>query len=181
MMNWYEIHAPEGALPKIFKSLRNQKLLVRRRDNGLIFTCISSHHIGWLDRVCGDFNGTTTLLKSPPAGIRAPRKEEYKAPCGETLYDHILFAQHMKHCPECKKKPGKVVAKLAPGAPLNLDGVVASLEEIHGQLFERLEEIDGLLINLKAYRDAKIKITDLESETKLRIQAVKLVVQKENL
>lgn len=180
-MNWYEVHAPEGALPKIFKSLRKQKLLVRRRDNGPVFTCISSHHIGWLDRVCGDFNGTTTPLKYPPAGLRVPRKEEYKAPCGEMLYDPILFTHHMKNCPECKKEPSKVVAKVAPGAPLNLDGVIASLEEVHGQLFEQLEEIDGLLTNLKAYRDAKVKITDLESEVKLRIQAVKLVVQNGNL
>lgn len=192
MLNWYRIDAktPE-ALANIFKSLRKQHLLVRRTDD-TVYACVSTHHIGWLGNVCTDFGGTTVSLKTAPEGFRKSRREEYKTPCGEIFYDHILLAQHVKYCQKCKQgakvevkvapvRGAKVVAKLEPGVSLNFDGVITSLEEMRNQLYQHLEDVEGLLKNLRGYQEAKIKMVDLTSEVKLRVQGAKILFQKLNL
>lgn len=182
MLRWYHIDSKsKEGLRNTIKSLKEQKLLVRPQD-GHAFACISDAHVGWFTNVCKDFGVTSSLLDKAPAGLTIPKKEEYIAPCGEVFYDHKLAARHRRWCPKCRlmrgvsPKPG-LVAKLEPGQDLNLNGVIASLEVTRDQLWERLENLDALLSNLKGYRDGKEKLSELTAEVSQRIEAVKLLLK----
>lgn len=182
MLRWYHIDSKsKEALRNIIKSLKEQKLLVRPQD-GHAFACISDAHMNWFTNVCKDFGATPSLLDRAPTGLSTPKKEEYTAPCGEVLYDHKLASQHRRLCPKCRSmrglppKPG-LVAKLEPGQDLNLNGVIASLEVVRDQLWEKLENLDTLLGNLKAYRDGKEKLSELTAEVGQRVEAVKLLLK----
>lgn len=182
MMKWYKIDAPsEETNRKVIKSLREQHLLVRSKD-GDLYACISNHHQVWLSNVCKDFGASFLILEQAPTGIRIPRQEEYLAPCGEKLYDPMLFAQHCRSCLKCKKVKGAVViAKLEPWKELNLDGVISSLEVVRDQLWERVEGLDNLLTDLKGFRDAKGKLAELNTEADKRVNAVRLLLRDNKL
>lgn len=188
-MKWYKIEAnsPE-ALAKVRRSLMNQKLLVRN-DHNCLYACVSDAHIKWLSDVVGDFNASFTHLPSKPEGQRSPKKEIYQAPCGEEIYDPLLYSRHLRYCPKCQpliskepkkeryKKPSKVVVgTLEPGQKLNLDGVIASLEITKDRMFERLEVIDKLITDLKVFRDSREKLDELQQEAVSRMQAVKMLI-----
>jgi len=179
-MRWYEITAPSPeALGNVQKSLREQRLMVRSKD-GSLFACISTNHQELLDQVCQDFEATLKMLKIAPKGLNAPRREEYVAPCGEKFYDPRLYSVHCGHCPKCREiKGAKVVAKLEPGKDLN--GVISSLEAVRDQLKEKVEAVDNLLQNLKGFRDAKEKLTELSVEADRRIDAVRLLLRDNKL
>jgi len=178
MMRWYKITAPsEDASRKIIKSLRGQHLLVRSR-NGNLFACTSSNHQVWLSRVCQDFGASLKVLEQAPEGIIVPRREVYIAPCGEKLFDPILFSQHCRFCPKCNpKRAPEVTAKLEPGKELNLDGVISSIEVTRDQLQDKVNDITALLDNLRAYHDAKSMLSELTTEVSKRIDAVRLLLR----
>lgn len=182
MLKWYQITArSEKALGSVFKFLREKRVMVRKRDGNLI-VCASLRNQVLVSRVCQDSGAALEILRKAPEGIRTPRQEVYKAPCGEEFYDPMLYAIHFRKCPKCKElSGGKVVAKLEPGQDFNLDGVIASLEPIREQLVERFETLDNLINNLKAYRDAKDKISELTTEVDKRIAAVKLLIAERKL
>lgn len=182
MLRWYIITSPsKEGLRSVLKSLRTQHLMVRRR-NGDLVACVSNNHQIWLSRVCQDFHANLQVLEEPPVGIRAPKKEVYTAPCGAELYDPILYSHHCRSCLECKKIAGaKVVAKVEPGVEHNLDGVIASLEVVREQLMEKCEAVDELVVNLKAYRDAKGQLSGLYTEVDMRVNAVKLLISEGKL
>ena len=122
------------------------------------------------------------VLKKPPEGMHTPRREEYVAPCGEKFYDPQIYARHYGRCPECREITGaKVVAKLEPGMDLNLEGVISSLEAVRDRLWEKIEAVDNLLQNLKGFRDAKEKLTELSVEADRRIDAVRLLLRDKKL
>ena len=182
MLKWYQITGPSSvALDNITRDIRNGKMLVRRR-NGNLFACVSTHHQGWLSKICTDFNGTLKALNAAPVGVRQPSKEEYLAPCGEKYYDPILYSHHIRDCVKCKGLKGAEAAKAAPtpkariepGMDFNLSGVIASVELTRDRLYEQVEIIDDLLKNLVGFRDAKESISKLETEAKERREAVRL-------
>jgi len=182
MLRWYKVDSKsEEALRNTVKSLKEQKLLVRPQ-NGHALACISDAHMNWFTNVCKDFGVTPFLLDKTPTGLTTPKKEEYIAPCGEKLYDHKLASQHRRLCPKCRlirgapAKPG-LVAKLEPGQELSLDGVIASLEVTRDQLWEKVESLDSLLVNLKGYRDGKEKLSELTAEVGQRVEAVRLLMR----
>ncbi len=182
MLRWYQIKAPsEKALGGVFKSLRGKRVMVRKRDGNLI-VCASIRNQVLVSRVCQDSGVELQILRKAPEGLHVPRQEVYKAACGEEFYDPVLYGSHRRRCPKCKElSGGKVVAKLEPGQEFNLDGVIASLEPIREQLVERFETLDNLINNLKAYRDAKDKISELTTEVDKRIAAVKLLIAERKL
>lgn len=189
MLKWYEVTAStDDALRNVLKSLRKQRLMARKQD-GQLYACISNHHQVWLSRVCQDFSAQLKVLEQAPVGIREPLKEEYEAPCGEKFYDPVLYSHHFRTCEKCRatERPAKVprrkakgveaIAKLEPGMPLTLDGVISSIEVVRDQLWERVESLDSLLGNLKGYRDAKAKLSELSTEADKRIEAVRLLLR----
>lgn len=182
MLKWYQITAhSEKKLDGVFKSLREKRVMVRRRD-GNLFVCASPNHQVLLSSLCKNSGAALEILRKAPEGLNAPKQEVYKAPCGEEFYDPMLYGPHHRRCPKCKElSGGKVVAKLEPGQDFNLDGVIASLEPIREQLVERFETLDNLINNLKAYRDAKDKISELTTEADKRIAAVKLLIAERKL
>lgn len=176
MLKWYSITSPSpDGLRSVLKSLRSQHLMVRKQDEHLV-ACVSTDHQAWLSNVCQDFHAKFQLLEEAPAGVRVPSREVYKTPCGMELYDPVLYSRHFKSCPKCKPDEAKVVAKLEPGQPHNLNGVIASLEVARDQLMEKCETVDNIITNLKAYRDAKEKLSELHVEVDKRVDAVKLLV-----
>lgn len=178
MLKWYSITAPsEEAQRNVLKSLREQHLMVRKQ-NGRLYACVSNHHQVWLAKVCQDFSANLKILEGVPSGIRAPRKEEYLTSCGEKFYDHMLYSQHCKICIKCKSvSEVKVVAKLSPGEPFNLNGVVNSLENVLAECLEWAGKLDTLITNLKEYRDGKEKLVTLKEEVDKRIEAVRLLLR----
>jgi len=193
MMKWYEVRAKtDEATRNILKSMRNQKLLARKaKDNGFLYVCIGEQHQNWLADVCHDFGASLMSLAETPDGLRSPHKEVYTAPCGEELYDPILFSHHSRNCEKCKEikaqhpivvKPttprAKTVAKIEPGLEFNLNGVVASLEVTRDRLYEHLETLEALLKNLQGYREAKDKLAGLEEEARDRIKAAKVLLNE---
>lgn len=175
MLKWYQVTAPsKDALHNVLKSLRKQHLMARRHD-GNIIACISDNHEGWLANVCRDFNAGFSILEQAPKGVRVPTQEVYPAPCGVEFYDPIQYAHHFRTCKKCKKEG--ITAKLEPGVELNLNGVISSIEVTRDQLWEKVEAIDALLTNLKAYRDAKGKLTELMDEASKRVDAVRLLLR----
>ena len=110
-MRWFEIKSQsEDARNNVFKSMREQKLLVRR-ENGRLVACIGSQHQGWLTKVCGDFGSTLKVLDNPPDGMTVPKKEEYKVPCDEVFYDPRMSATHQKYCAKCRKLKAQAQAE----------------------------------------------------------------------
>lgn len=182
MLKWYSITSTSSeGLRSVLKSLRSQHLMVRKRNDHLV-ACVSNNHSHWLSKVCQDFHANLKVLEEAPEGIRAPKQEVYLAPCGEELYDPILYSHHMRSCPQCKvAKTAKVVAKLEPGEEFNLNGVIASLEVVRDQLMEKCEMVDSLITNLRAYYDAKDKLSELHSEVDKRIAAVRLLITEGRL
>ena len=189
MLKWYKITgASEEGLRNVLKSLRSQRLMVRKQNDHLI-ACSSTNHQSWLSHVCQDFGASLAILEAAPKGIRVPRQEVYEAACGEEFYDPILYSHHCRKCPKCKvtrpPKPAKgkvkTAAKLEPGQEFNLNGVVASLEIVRERMWEKLELIDKLLDNLKTYRDTKDKLTELTGEADQRIEAVRFLLQTEKM
>lgn len=182
MLKWYKITAhSEKELGGVFKSLREKRVMVRRRDENLI-VCASLRNQVLLSSLCKDFGAALEILRKAPGGLHAPKQEVYKAPCGEEFYDPMLYAPHIRKCLKCKElSGGKVVAKLEPGQDFNLDGVIASLEPVRERLVERFETLDNLINNLKAYRDARDKISELTTEVDKRIAAVKLLIAERRL
>lgn len=187
-MTWYEIKSQtEEARTKVFKSIRGQKLMVRK-VNGRLVTCIGSQHQGWLSDVCRDFGSVLTVLDGPPDGVTALSKEEYKAPCGEIFYDPRLVATHQKYCSECRKAKAlsvptstkrtsaHTVAKLEPGQDLDINGVITSLQVMKSRLEEKLVLVDSLVENLKGFMDSKDMMDELDVEVKQRVAAVKLLM-----
>ncbi len=84
--------------------------------------------------------------------------------------------------PRTYRKPrAPVVAKLEPGVDFNLDGIISSVEVVKDQLWEKVEYLDTLLVNLKYYRDDKEKITELSVEADKRVAAVKLLISEGKL
>lgn len=223
MLKWYQLtpHSDE-ALRNVFHSLREQRLMARKKD-GHIIVCASDHHQLWLSNLCRDFNSSMIILDQAPDGVRVPKKESYVTPCGEEFFDPILVPNHVRFCPKCKelappkaqapevaetevaetevaeaappvkapprfKAPRKyrkprapVVAKLEPGVDFNLDGIISSVEVVKDQLWEKVEYLDTLLVNLKQYRDDKEKITELSVEADKRVAAVKLLISEGKL
>jgi len=184
MLKWYKITGPsQVALDNITRDVRNGKMLIRRR-NGDLFACVSTHHQGWLSKICADFNGTLMTLDAAPVGISRPSKEEYTAPCGETLFDPILYSHHIRVCAKCKELKGAQVGKatptpktkIEPGLDFDLNGVIASVELTRDRLYEQVEIVDDLLKNLKGFRDAKETISKLSTEVKERREAVRLLL-----
>lgn len=74
-----------------------------------------------------------------------------------------------------------MVAKLEPGAEYNLDGIISSVEVVRDQLWEKVEYLDSLLLNLKQYRDDREKIAELSVEADKRVAAVKLLISEGKL
>lgn len=182
MLKWYTVtsSSPEG-LRSVLKSLRTQHLMVRKR-NGKLLACVSDNHQLWLSRVCQDFHANLVVLDKAPEDVRVPKKEVYIAPCGQEIYDPLLYSNHIKNCPKCKASRGaKVVAKLEPGVEHDLNGVIVSLEVVRDQLMEKFEIVDDLITNLKAYREARGKVTELHAEVDNRIAAVKLLIAEGRL
>ena len=186
MLKWYKITGPSPtALDNIAKDIRNGRMLVRRH-NGDLFACVSTHHQGWLSKICTDFSGALKVLDTGPANFRHPTKDEYMVPCGEKFYDPILCSQHIRRCKKCielKKAPpaeaahattAKIKTKIEPGMDFNLDGIIASVELTRDRLYEQIETVDNLLKNLKGFRDAKEAISTLETEVKERREALRL-------
>lgn len=178
MLKWYLIIAQsDEAGRNVMKSLRNEHLMVRRR-NSKLYACISNHHQNWLSRICQDFSAQLKVLEEAPAGLNAPSKEEYLTPCGEKYYDPVQYSHHFRTCKKCRKGgEAKVVAKLEPGVEHNLNGVISSLEVVRDQMWEKVEVMDNLLSNLKVYRDSKEKLTELDEEVTKRIEAVRLLLR----
>ncbi|GAI47730.1 unnamed protein product, partial [marine sediment metagenome] len=107
---------------------------------------------------------------------------EYLAPCGEKFYDPILYSHHYRDCEKCiASKKAKIVAKLEPGEPFNLNGVVSSLEVVRDQMWEKVEMLDNMLDNLKVLRDSKEKLAELNTEVTKRIDAVRLLLKDNKL
>lgn len=190
MMRWYEItsHSDEP-LRNVQKSIKEQHLMVRRRDN-IMHACISTAHQDWLSRVCTDFGAQLKVLEQPPQGERSAKEEGYKMACGLVVYDPLEAGRHTRWCKKCKEIEGKkapaqvvttgvaktkatVVAKLEPGQDLNLDGVITSLEVIRDQFWAEFDKLDKVLENLKAFRDAKLGLTGLQKEVELRLNAAR--------
>lgn len=181
MLRWYNITAPNSvALRNVMKSLREQHLMVRKRDDKLI-VCASTDHQVWLSRVCKDFNASLAILDKSPKGVRIPSEKGYTAPCGMRFFDPQMVAVHIRYCSVCKtakrEKPREVIAKLEPGIEFNLDGAISSLEVMRDKWWERVETLDNLLTNLKAYRDATEKLSELQVETDKRINTVRLLLK----
>ena len=199
-MRWFEIKSQsEDARNKVFKSMREQKLLVRR-ENGRLVACIGSQHQGWLSKVCGDFGSTLMVLDDTPKGMSNPGKDDYTAPCGEVFYDPRLYSPHVKYCTKCRKLKTQtpdeaqangtipaptlpasktrlpVIAKLEPGQDLNIEGVILSLEVTKERLQEQLSRLDSLIENLKGFKDSKDMLSELDTEVKQRVAAVKLLM-----
>lgn len=212
MLKWYQLtpHSDE-ALLHVFHTLRQQRLMARKRD-GHIIVCASDHHQVWLANLCRDHDSSMLILDQAPEGIRVPKKESYVAPCGEEFFDPNLLPVHIRFCPQCKelappkakapeeagpgvveaappvkapRKPrtpkAKVVAKLEPGVDFNLDGIISSVEVVKDQLWEKVEYLDTLLVNLKYYRDDREKIAELGVEADKRVAAVKLLISEGKL
>lgn len=182
MLKWYLISPPsEEAARNVLKSLREQRLMVRRR-NGRLYACISNHHQVWLSKVCQDFGSQLKVLEQAPEGIHVPTREEYLAPCGERFYDPVQYSQHFRTCEKCmESKKAKVIAKLEPGEPFNLNGVISSLEVVRDQMWEKVETLDNLLNNLKILRDSREKLAELNTEVTKRIDAVRLLLKDNKL
>jgi len=182
MLKWYLITAQsDEAGRNVMKSLRNEHLMVRRRD-GKLYACISNHHQVWLSKVCQDFSAQLRVLEEAPVGLNAPSKEEYITPCGEKFYDPVQYSHHFSTCIKCSKSAkAKVVAKLEPGVEHDLNGVIASIEVIRDQMWEKVETMDELLSNLKVYRDSKEKLTGLNEEVTKRIEAVRMLLREGKL
>jgi len=182
MLKWYSIKpsSPDN-VRSILHSLRSQHLMVRQHNEHLV-ACVSNHHQAWLSRVCQDFHADLKVLETAPAGIKVPAHEVYTAPCGQEIYDPILYTAHFRNCPKCKAaKEGKVVAKLEPGQEHDLNGVIVSLEVVRDRLMEKCEMVDNLINNLKAYHEAKDKLSELHTEVDMRIAAVKLLITEGRL
>lgn len=187
MLRWYEIRAQSpAALDNVMKHVRNGKMMVRRW-NGNLFACVSSHHQGWLTKICSEFSATARVLEQAPPHSRTPKKEAYTTPCGEELYDPILYTQHIRDCRKCKKiqkavkpKEEKVTPRIEPDTDFNLDGVIKSVEATRDRLYAQIEVVDGLLRSLSGYRDTKAQLDKLSAEVKERREAVKLLVSKGN-
>lgn len=185
MLKWYLITASSSdATNNVLKSLRRQHLMVRKR-NGNLYACVSNNHQQWLSNVCQDFSAQLKTLEKAPEGIRSPTKEEYLTSCGQRFYDPLQYSNHIRGCNTCKEKvkerrqgvlPAKVIAKLEPGVDFDLNGVISSLEVVRDQLWEKVEQLDNLLINLKVYRDSKEEVIKLNTEVKKRIDAVRLLL-----
>lgn len=178
MLKWYLITAQsDDASRNVMKSLRNEHLMVRRR-NSKLYACISNHHQNWLSRICQDFGAQLRVLEEAPTGLKGPTKEEYLTPCGIKYYDPVQYSQHFRTCDKCSKvSEARVVAKLEPGVEHNLNGVIASIEVVRDQMWEKVETMDELLNNLKIYRDSKEKLVELNEEVTKRIEAVRMLLK----
>lgn len=177
MLKWYTITSPSpDGVRSVLKSLRTQHLMVRKQDGNLL-ACVSNDHQLWLSRVCQDFHANMVVLEKAPEGVRVPKREVYTTPCNQEVYDPLLYSNHLRNCPKCKASRGaEVVAKLEPGVEHDLDGVIVSLEVVKDQLLQEFETVDSLVTNLKAYRDAKGRVSELHAEVDGRIAAVKLLI-----
>lgn len=187
LLRWFKVEGKSPtALDNVMKSLRNQKLMVRRY-NGQLFACVNTAHQTWLTKVCSDFNAVARAMEGSPEGAHSPKREIYTAPCGEEFYDPILYSHHYRKCQTCKKAKvpklpsPEVVARIEPGQEFNLDGVIASIEATRDRLYEQVETVDNLLKNLAGYRNAKNQLASLETEVKGRVDAVKLLIRDNKL
>jgi len=181
MMRWFKVEGTSpAALDNVMKSLRKQKLMVRR-TNGQLLACISTTHQHWLTKICGDFNAVARAMEEAPVGVRSPKQEVYTAPCGEEFYDPIMYSHHFRKCQKCRKAEAPTVARIEPGQELNLDGIIASVEITRDRLYAQVEIIDSLMKDLTGYRDTKNQLDKLEGEVKDRINAVKLLVKDNKL
>lgn len=187
MMRWYEITAPSpDALRNIQKDLKKQHLMVRQRDSHL-YTCLSTAHQTFLPKIVADFGGQVRALEAPPPGERIPKLDEYVMPCGEKVYDPLLVGLHQRWCKKCQEvapsehrdvsgRRSRIVAHIEPGQPFTIDGVIASLEATKDQLFTKVDLLDKLVTNLKAWRDGREGLAKLEREVEQRLTAAKMII-----
>jgi len=185
MMRWFKVGGTSpAALDNVMKSLKKQKLMVRR-VNGQLLACISTTHQHWLTKICSDFNAVARAMEEAPVGLRSPKQEVYTTPCGEEFYDPIMLSHHFRKCQKCRKlkkaSAATTVAKIEPGQEFNLGGVIASVEVTRDRLYAQVEIIDSLLKELTGYRDTKNQLDKLEGEVKDRVNAVKLLVRDNKL
>ena len=192
MIKVYQITPPSTeAMKGVMKALKKQRLMAKHRG-GLVITCASTDHQYFISRVSQEFNSKLDILDKIPEGIRAPSKEEYVTPCGEKFFDHTLVGQHVRSCGKCmeitkqaeppiNKKEDLVVAKLEPGQELNLGGVILALEMVRDNMSKRLEEVVDVLDGLRRYRTKRNELAKVYMETDKLLNAVKRLVNEEDL
>jgi len=171
-----KLEGSEYRIHKVLKDLNNRAYMVIRGGRGTLYVSVPGPELGWLDKVTRDIGIKKQEIHNLP--------EHKKAPCGALV---VNLEQHKGRCKACQAlrttvsapKPQKAitVARIEPGQDFSLDGVISSLEATRNRVASQLEVVDNLLNNLKQYKDAKLMITELGSEVKGRVDAVKLLIQ----
>ncbi len=189
MRVWYQIEASEDGKRNIRGKLNEGKFLVRH-SNGHLYACVGIAHQETLKDIARSFGGHLLRLEGPPADIKdriTPRKDEYAAPCGVAFYDPRMLTTHISVCGVCAQIRGiapkrrgpapkaRVVGRLVPGQPLTLDGVLASIEAVHDQMFGEVERLSNLLCELRSFRDKRDEYKAKLVEAKQIRAAAKLV------
>jgi len=179
-----KLEGTESRIRKILKDLDGRAAMVVRGGGTVLYVGVPASELGWLDTVAKDIGCKKQEVESLPGhdkalcGILTVSRRYHEGRCKACARIRAQLAPAEK---EVVRKPrvraDKVIAKLEPGAPLNLDGVISSIEVTRDQLWEKVESIDNLLTNLKAYRDAKEKFTELKAEADKRVDAVKLLLR----
>lgn len=172
----------EGSRPrirKILKDLNNRATVVIRGSGKALYVGVPPNELHWLDKIAKDIGCTKHELPSLP--------EHEKALCGVLTISKRYHESRCKACarvksemPPARKEPKRPrpskavsVGKIEPGQNFDLNGVIASIEITHDRLFGQLESLENLLTNLKGYRDAKDKLTELEQEAMDRMSAAR--------
>ena len=169
------LEGTEYSIRKIMKDLNGRAAVIIRGGKGLLYVGVPSIELGWLDKLVGDIGVKKHEIQSLP--------EHKVAPCGARV---IHLKQHTGRCKACltlRPKAGKpgvpeTVAMIEPGQDFNLDGVIASLEITRERIYEQLEKLESLIGNLKGFREARDKLTELEKEAKDRMQAAKILLNE---
>ena len=168
---------------RALKFLNGRATLVVHGSKQILFIGVPHSELGWLDKVAKDIGCKKLELNVMP---------KYEtALCGLLTTDKWHHEGRCKACGKIReargpvKKPRKAptalkcktVGKVEPGQSFDLNGVIASVEVTHDRIFAELEGLENLLTNLKGYRDAMGKLSDLEQEAKDRMNAARNLLQ----
>ena len=182
-LSYVKLEGTAIRIRKMLMHLNGRATLLVRGSKGVVFVGMPSIELGWIDKVAKDVGCKKAEIMSIP--------EHTKALCGVFTTNASAHEAHCKACARGRMPAGKLttipkpvpskpatIAHIEPGQNFDLNGVIASIEITHDRLFAELENIENLLTNLKAYRDAEEKLTCLGKEASERMQAVRKLLEK---
>ena len=175
-----KLEGSESHIRRVLKDINGRATKIIRGPKGVLYVGVPSSELAWLDTVAKDAGCKKSEISSFP--------DHRKAPCGVLTTDRPHHALRCKACIALRPKDRSsvsskaseviVVARIEPGQDFNLDGIITSLEATREKMFGQLESIESLLTNLKAYRDARNMMVELEQEVKDRLKAVRLLLKE---